>query len=285
MMKYLLLTLALLSVATFASASNELVATGVTNAPILAQHVMTECPAPDHFGFEKTSYCKLCVSLTSTALSNLVQIAANAGVKKACAPVCAALSLTNPLEVTVCEVLCQYVGFKVFAKALSVVDLDPVYYCQLSTLCPRQDCPSDNAQCVKVEEITGGPTSGTLDTKFSFQMPFSASAPVGTSSAIVAIAPVDGSADPIGTSILLPNIEVGDHQQILFEVTPSDINSQSDDDDDDDSDKFFQEGVAYSVNFMMCEGTCGSTHSNSTIFGQTSTTFEIVAANEIILSN
>lgn len=267
---------ALLLVGMLAAASAQAtVAKTQTLGQMEASIAVAKVPAKDLVAANGAG-CGFCVQAMGQIINQLLNYILNVGVVGSCAALCG--QLPAKLEQTACNLLCDVVGIEGFVKAIQKADLDPIYYCQIVDVCEAKDCPSSNPDCVSVDKVELSPTSGGLDAQFTATASYTVTDEVGAGEMQFAIAPTDGSAEPIGTGSMFPNLEKGTFSgQLQFQ--PSDINKQAEQQQQPD---FFVAGKEYEVIFVICEGQCGSSHPHSKLFGMMRSNFNITNQENVV---
>jgi len=82
---------------------------------------------------DQLDLCPYCVEFMGKAIS----AAANHILKgEGCNIICAILT-SNSIENMVCKLVCDYFGAKAFATMINSTNVDPIYACQLSMVCPK----------------------------------------------------------------------------------------------------------------------------------------------------
>jgi len=193
------------------------------------------------------------------AIDELVEIIANSGVLGSCNALCS--QLTNELEATVCNLLCDYIGIKAFVTLLDDADPDPIFYCEEITVCPI----NLYAKGVITKAVVN-PPSGPAGTNFNILVTYQITNITGTGTLEIDInPPASDGGSPFGDSELLVAQPPAVYQvQFQLDTTPSEQEA-------------FSPG-SYLTQISLCEGTCGSTHSYSFVMASVSTKFTITAS-------
>jgi len=188
------------------------------------------------------SLCPSCISFMDQALDILLNVIANGGVLGGCADLCG--YLPTELEADVCELLCDYVGIEAFIDAINVTDPDPIWICMEIDICPINDNAAGSINSASVV-----PTKGSAGTMFNVPITYTITTTTGTAQLLVIANPPDGS-DPFGEYELLIEQPPGKYQ-VTFQLdsTPSEGEPMN-------------PGV-YNTTVLLCEGSCGSSHSHS----------------------
>ena len=198
--------------------------------------------------------CDVCVSFVSQSLNELINIIINAGVVGGCADLCHLLP--GRIESTVCDLLCDVVGIEGFIKLLQDADPDPIWICEELKTCPVNDNWGAN-----ITDLDVSPESGEQGTTFDIDIVFAITDDTsGTGELVVNILPPQG--EPFGTGNLLVDVAPGSYQaQLQLEANPSEQEP-------------FSPGQ-YNVTVAICNGGCGSSHSNAALLAIDSTSFSI----------
>jgi len=200
--------------------------------------------------------CPTCVSFLTDALDELIEIIANAGVLGTCSGLCGQLS--NQIESTVCNLICDYVGITAFVDIITAADPDPIFYCEEMDICPIQEHAKGTITKVQVT-----PSSGPAGTTFNFLIQYQITNATGTGTLEIDIFPpaTDGGY-PFGDVELLLSQPPGTYRvEFQLAATPSE-----------------QEGFtpgAYKTKIQLCEGACDSQHSYSYLLDMKNTQFTI----------
>jgi|SaaInl4_150m_RNA_FD_contig_21_319677_length_850_multi_7_in_0_out_0_1 hypothetical protein len=199
--------------------------------------------------------CPTCVSFATQSIDQLLNIILNAGVIGGCADLCG--YLPNKVEQTVCDLLCDYVGLELFIKLIKEADLDPIYLCELITVCPIHDC---EGECITIDEINIVPPSGPAGTEFAIEMAFTVHNQTGTGEIVIDIFPPDG--EPFGDGELTEGYAPGKYGiRFGLKTEPTE-------------DEPYSAGT-YGVELGVCEGQCGSKHPHSYVYDVKKSSFQI----------
>jgi len=211
-------------------------------------------------------FCSPCIQLTGQGINILLNEILNVGVVGGCSKLCSGLNSTKG-AVTACNLLCDVVGIKAFAKALNHTDLDPIYFCEELNACPKGN-PAAEASIVSV---SAGPPTGPAGTKFALEIDFAVTNSTGVGEIRIG---VEGpTTNPISQSFLNQGFVDGTFSsKVSLDTTEQDPS----DPDDPSTGVVFNPGT-YTYNFELCQGECGSKHPGSIVFGKKSGTFEITA--------
>jgi len=185
--------------------------------------------------------CPLCVTFISNSINDLIQIILNAGVLGSCSELCGLLP--NQIEATICNLLCDYVGIEAFIDLINDADPDPIWICEEIDVCPVNDNAAAN-----ITSWTIQPSTGRRGTTFQLSLDYTVTDAIGTGE--IALLIVDPEGNGLGDGQLVDSQNPGQYSVTFsLKATPSEQES-------------FPPGV-YQTEVAICEGTCGSTHSNS----------------------
>lgn len=206
--------------------------------------------------------CPTCISFVSQSINQLIQIIANGGVVGGCAALCGLLP--NPLESKVCNLLCDVVGIKLFIDVLGKVDLDPFYACELFKVC--KTVPDGAANFTPIET---DPTSAPQGTEFQIMSTLNVTSDIGCGELIFAIQDPEGNvlgnADTFGG--LKANLyNIG----LRVDTQPS----------DQQGGEQWPSGQ-YAIEFVVCQGECGSHHPGSEVYDVKTGKFSITGEGEV----
>ena len=184
--------------------------------------------------------CPTCVNLLGQVISQLMNVILSGGVIGGCSDLCGHLS--QKLEVTVCNAICDVAGIKAFTAAIQAADLSPIYACELMNTCPH----SDGGKAA-IKQMQVAPPTGEVGTTFDIGVGFSVTN--ATSTGVIEIF-IDGpGAFATSTSALNEGFKEGDYS-VDFKLATK----QGDDPQDS-----MLPGV-YNVTVMICNAECGSDH-------------------------
>jgi hypothetical protein len=133
--------------------------------------------------------------------------------------------------------------------------LDPIYYCELLDVCPK-----DEGGNATITSFTVSPASGPQGTKFVFTMQFEVTNQTGTGEIAIDVNPPD--AEPFGDGELNEGFAPGAYS-VNFELQAQPSEQEP-----------FDAGN-YETIVALCAGSCGSGHPWSKIFGEAKATFAI----------
>ena len=197
--------------------------------------------------------CPTCISLMGQVINNLLNIIANAGVLGSCNDLCG--RLPHELEVVGCELLCAYVGLNGFIDAVNWADPDPVWTCMEMDICGKS-----STAAATITQMTINPKSGPAKTKFDVEVFWNTTSAIATGEMAVGV--YGPGVFGLGEDDLIVAQEPGEYKaKFQFEAKPSDDNP-------------WVKGH-YEVQFALCEGSCGSTHSHSYTVAHKSVKFNI----------
>jgi hypothetical protein len=211
---------------------------------------------PVVFG-ENTSLCGTCNTFISNGINQLLNAILQGGVVGGCSGLCSKAFPTQPKEQGVCKLVCDAAGEMAFVKLVQKYsgDLDPIYFCELAKLCPVHDGGS-----ARIDSLTVHPSSGPTGTTFEIDATFTILNQTSTGELVVQITPEHG--DSFGTSLLDEGYAPGQYSaKFSLDTHPSE-------------EEAFQPGN-YVVNFIGCDGECGSKLPHSAVLFQGSSNFTI----------
>jgi hypothetical protein len=196
--------------------------------------------------------CSICVSFMDQALSQLMNIIANGGVIGGCADVCA--FLVNPVEVGVCNLVCDAFGIEEFVKLVEMVDPEPIFICEEVKMCSVNDNARGN-----ISSIVAAPKSSPVGSTVTINVVYTVVNTIGTGQIVLEIIPPQG--DILEADNLLVNAAPG---QYSF-TAQLDTSSQ---------DTPFVPGT-YQIVAGLCEGQCGSSHAHSYLLSEAKGSFTL----------
>jgi len=202
--------------------------------------------------------CPTCVTFIADSINDLLNIIANVGISGTCIDVCN--KLPDSLEIVICFMLCDLVGFEAFGKIIEAVDPDPIYICEQFGVCPFKTNAS-----VEVNSTTIMPTEGRQFTTFHVAFEYTVINETGTGEVMFVIIPPKNSyrpGPPFGDAVLIVAQPPGKYDaRFVFEAQPSEQEP-------------FLPGK-YEIDFTICEGLCGSKHPYSYVMGKGTTSFHL----------
>jgi len=85
--------------------------------------------------------CPTCINVAEESINILLNLILDTGIIGTCGTLCQALAQKTGSELigTICDLVCDGVGIAEFIKLLENSDLDPIYYCEISKLCPGKN--------------------------------------------------------------------------------------------------------------------------------------------------
>jgi len=194
------------------------------------------------------------VSFMVQSINELLNIIANVGVLGGCSDLCS--YLPTQLEAVVCNFVCDIVGIEAFVDLVTDADPDPIWICEMVDICPI----NDNA-AAKIVSLTITPLSGPQGTNFNVSAIYVVTNSIGTGEVDFVVLPPNGF--PFGAGGLVVMQPPG-----RYEATFGPISTQP-----SEQEPFGPGG--YPVQFAVCEGSCGSTHSHSFTLDVKTTNFTI----------
>lgn len=208
--------------------------------------------------------CPTCISFTGEAINELLDLILQGGVVGTCGALCNALAQKTGSQIlgAVCDVLCDYVGFKEFVDLVEKADLDPIYFCELLRICPI----FDNGDA-KITTLAVTPKSGPQG-QFSIDFTYQSKNGTGTGEIILEIETVDGI--PVDGAFLHEKADAGTYlQTIKLKAEPNpECNPER------KPCEMWLPGN-YSAKIIICNGECGSSHPHSKRYDGATTTFQI----------
>jgi hypothetical protein len=208
------------------------------NVPAISQ------PIPKGTFGADPAWCPTCVSFISQSINQLLNIIANAGVIGGCADLCGLLP--NQVEATVCDLVCAVVGLQAFVDLVEDADPDPIWICEEVDICPVND-----KAAAAFTSVTVSPKAGPQGTSFTVNADFKVTNTIGTGELDFAVVPPAQDGFVFGSGELIVNVAPG-----AYGVKIGPISTQP------NEQEAFGPG-SYQVQVFICEGACGSTHSNS----------------------
>jgi len=203
----------------------------------------------------KLDFCSVCVSFMDNTIQTLIEIIANVGIVGGCSAVCSLLP--NPVEQTVCSLLCDILGIEEFIKLLDKIDPDPIYICKQLKVCPINDNGA-----VRIDSFQVQPTVGRVRSTFTFTATYTVLNTTGTGELLIEVQPP--GAPPFGDGELLETKKPGTYSfKASFRAEPSE-------------EEPFLPGTYHAL-FAVCENECGSKHPHSKIYDKATTQFQITS--------
>jgi hypothetical protein len=210
---------------------------------------------------EAIDFCSLCVQFSGQAINQVLNIILNAGVVGGCSELCGLVPGGQIVDLA-CNLLCDYVGIKVFIQAIEDADLDPIYFCELIKTCKVFD---EGDATITEFDIT--PKEGPQGTTFHCSVEFVTRNGTGTGEFSVNVETVDGV--PVGTTELMEPLQPGSYG-VKFNVKASSNGC-------DPSQNICETWLPgkYNVTVSICNGECGSKHPHSEIYDTDTQSFHI----------
>ncbi|KAM9997307.1 hypothetical protein ACTFIZ_006696 [Dictyostelium cf. discoideum] len=203
--------------------------------------------------------CSICVDFVGNSLNDLLNIILNSGVIGTCGDLCSAVPGGQIVD-TVCDLLCDYVGVDEFIKLISDVDPDPIYICEKISVCKTNDNAAASLDLVQIN-----PQNGTVGGTFTLSIAYTVTNTIATGQLAFNI--IDPTGNSFGDAVLLVEQSPEQYtQQFQFQATPSEQES-------------FPNGL-YTVQALVCEGSCGSPHPNTYTLANGTTTFTISGGSD-----
>lgn len=199
--------------------------------------------------------CSPCFNIGSQGINQLLNYILNAGVVGGCSSLCAAALPAGGLPAAGCELVCTAVGAKAFIAAVSKVDLDPIYLCEVLKACPAAP---DDAYLELIQAAAAPDPVIKGDTvKMAIQMNVTNATGVGEFRINI---DGPGSACPIGQGFFLETGIPAGMQMVEVSLPIQDGQDQQ------GFPKTF-DGGKYNFTFHVCQGECASKHPHSKDFG------------------
>ncbi|XP_003383765.1 PREDICTED: countin-3-like [Amphimedon queenslandica] len=208
--------------------------------------------------------CGACIEFAEQFINQLLNIILNAGVVGGCAELCGMLPASNT-EKEVCAILCDIVGIREFIKIIEEADLDPIYYCELLTVCEIKDDGD-----ATITNLTVIPNKVVKGSTFEISFSFITKNGTGTGEMALEIRTQDGI--PLGENTILKPVPAGQTVNGGGKVTAApDPNC----DPTQNMCEMWLPGN-YSVILAVCNGECGSKHPHSQVYDEKTTDFNVV---------
>lgn len=204
-------------------------------------------------GLASHAWCPTCVSFVSQTITQLENIIANVGIIGGCAKVCS--YLPNQVEATVCNLLCDIVGIQAFVKLIEAADPDPIWICEQMTVCAINPDAAAN-----ITQLTVAPQKGSQGSTFNILASYQVTNTIATGTLELLVLPPASS--PMGEGFL------------LVDQTPNTYNDRFSLKTQPSEQQPFNPGE-YKVEVAVCEGSCGSTHSNTKTLSVAKTSFTL----------
>ena len=202
--------------------------------------------------------CPTCVSLLGQTINQLLNIVLNTGVIGSCEQICT--KLDNSLEQVACTLICADVGLKGFIWAIHKADLDPIYMCELVSICPTHDGGK-----ATIQKLVTDPSSGPPGTVFDIAVGFQVMNQTSTGQIFVRV-DCPGGVPVIGSQVN-EGFTPGDYS-LGLKVDSARISHQEP----------FIPGT-YNVTVEICNGSCGSDHEWAQVLSEEHSSFVIEDSN------
>lgn len=206
--------------------------------------------------------CGVCINAAVIEINLLLNQILNGVIVSDCSQLCNYLAPEGQYAVDACDLACMGLGIDEFINFLINEDIDPIWYCQILDLCSIDDCQGD---CIDIPMYITQPNKipqgGVVQQYFTVWVKknwtgtgmfrFIVNDPVQGSQESDSL--LDGGIGPIGKvtyGIQIPTAEA--------QLTPN---------------------VTIQTQVLICNGECGSSHPNSRVFADASTTFTIIPSS------
>jgi len=200
--------------------------------------------------------CPTCIKFAEEALNILLNIILDTGILGTCQTLCQALAdkTGSALLGTICDLVCDIVGIDEFIHIIEKADLDPIWYCEMATMCPVNDHGD-----AKFKSFNITPMSGRKGTTFTVDFTYQTVNGTGTGEIEIDIRTPDRI--PLGTAFLWESKKTGTYPEKIS------IKAQPDPQCDPTQEPCEQwlPGT-YNVTVYLCNGECGSKHPHSSIY-------------------
>ncbi|CAF1450981.1 unnamed protein product [Adineta ricciae] len=209
--------------------------------------------------------CSTCVSTFDLLIYFVIDGIMELGIATTCDDLCQYVTQKSqsPYLEAICSIGCDIVGINEFIRIATKVDLDPIYFCELLTICPINDHGD-----AKIKAFVISPPHATASTKFVFDVTFQSVNGTGTGQLLYTVKPVDDL--KISSFLLMEEKKPGLYaERFAIDTTPdpdceSDINPCEE----------WLPGV-YNVTVMICNGECNSQHPHSQVYDTVKGSFQI----------
>jgi len=108
--------------------------------------------------------CETCFDLAFSILESLFEVVTEGGVFAGCVDLCQQANGGYT-----CIFVCTVIGEALFVELVKKLDLDPIYYCQLLSVCPIGDCTGN---CVNITNVKVNPNYAIEPATFDFTVNF-----------------------------------------------------------------------------------------------------------------
>ena len=206
-----------------------------------------------------SALCSPCVQLGSQGINLLLNYLLNAGVVTSCSKLCS--HLPGKAEQTICNLACDLAGIKEFVDILNHTDLDPIYFCELLTLCHAG--PDDAS--ARIMDIQASPSTISKGETVKLLADVNVTKALGVGEFRLAVhGPVTSH---ISDGFLLPKGLTEGAIQLGAELKVRDDTSG-------DEPVIWRPGT-YTFDIHLCQGECGSKHPHSKDFGTATGNFTL----------
>jgi len=201
--------------------------------------------------------CDVCIQFMDQFLDILLNIVLNSGVIGSCEELCNKAHGNGP-ETAACDIACAAVGIDEFIKLIEKSDLDPIWMCEETKQCRKNECTSN---CAALGNVTVHPAVSRSGGTFNFSFTVSyLSDKVGVSTIDLDIRSdfVDKKGNPFtdGEGGLIPQPEQGTYMVSFPLVSAIEF--------PDGSDIPYPVGL-YHSKVTVCAGACGSGHAGTLV--------------------
>lgn len=188
----------------------------------------------------KASLCLGCNSFINAGINQLLNTILQSGIIGGCSELCSKAFPTEKSEQSICNLVCDSVGVMTFMKLVKQFqgDLDSIYFCQLAHVCPVRE-----GSKARLDSISVSPQVGHQGTPFEIDVVFTVLNQTSTGELQIQISP------PKSTTIMDGSIDEGfapGQYSVKFQLDTHPTEQES-----------FESGL-YQVQFLACDGECGS---------------------------
>jgi len=199
-------------------------------------------------------YCDVCIQFAVAGINQLLNYILNVGIPSTCQQLCSSLNGTGWEDT--CQVICFGAGLYEFIKWLETSDLDPIYYCQLATLCKVKDCTLN--VCANISSIFVNPPAGPLGTSFDVYADFNVFAETGAGSIGLTIQSTENPNDRESSRFLVSDGFMPPNFGLKIGIGSEELSPGS-----------------YDVTVRLCQGGCGNRSPHSRELASAETTFTV----------
>ncbi|XP_071080640.1 countin-3-like [Haliotis cracherodii] len=208
--------------------------------------------------------CPTCVSFTEETIDIMMDILLNIGILDSCGVLCSIVEQKTGSQAigAVCNILCDVVGIDDFVKFITKADLDPIYFCELTKMCPIFDQGDATLTELNILPLKGPPGDRTI----SFT--YNSTNGTGTGQININITTVDKF--PVSSSLLIQKQPPG------FYPTALKLSAEKSPDCHPQQQKCetWKHGN-YTLTVSVCNGECFSEHPHSKVYDRKSMNFTI----------